>query len=123
MSDGEIALEEIETQAELTRERVVVVALLAEEGVHTGVGAEIEIEQRGRVRRGEETSVFERHAKIEDVGMRVEGIARGVDGLSAHRRGEYAGLHVDPALGRHRQMDEAVGFDDVELIAAVDRAV
>src|SRR5216684_7501222 len=96
---------------------------ITERRIHAGVEPGIDIKHRVHVSSCHEACVLERNAEVEDVGMRVEQIVRGIDDLRTFQGHVLADLQIDAARGKPWQMEQGVGLDDVELSPTVDRFV
>ncbi len=92
-------------------------------GIHAGVCAGPNIDHVGDMAGGIGAGMLQRDAEIEDVGVRVEEVAVGVDHFIADRRRVLTGLHIDAATEDDRQVARETGFHQIPLIGAVGRAV
>ncbi len=122
--DREVSAQQVQPDSDLALRKLIVVhALLADPIVHAGIDTGVEVDDPRQMRRGEHAGVLEGHAEIEDVGMRIEAVLRGIDRLRAHGRDELAELHVHAAFADAGHVHAAVGLDDIELVRVMDHAV
>src|SRR5713101_115702 len=91
--------------------------------IYAGVEPGINIDHRVHVSNRHDAGVLERNAEVEDVGMRVKQIVRGIDHLRTFQGHVLAHFYIHAARREPGRVEERMGLDDVELSPTVDRFV
>src|ERR1700733_14446350 len=116
---GQIAAHKGQVDAAQEGDGAVVLARRPEAVVGGGNKYQKDINHMIDMADGQEPGVLERQAEVEDIGVRIKRVGGRVDRFEAKRRRILTHFQVDTAVEENRQVEQGVGFDDIELVAIV----